>query len=75
MKKKVFTDSSLLKIFVAQQIGGNRKALKRVIDMNNFNESLSIVELEERHEMSALAMEDASLAEIERCRDRCASTK
>jgi hypothetical protein len=30
MKKKVFTDSSLLKIFVVQQIGGNRKALKRV---------------------------------------------
>ena len=39
--------------------------------MNNFNESLSIVELEERHEMSALAMEDASLAEIERCSGRC----
>jgi hypothetical protein len=37
MKKKVFTDSSLLKIFVVQQIGGNRKALKRVSEIINFN--------------------------------------
>ena len=39
--------------------------------MNNFKESLSIVELEERHEMSALALEEVSLEEIERCSGRC----
>jgi len=40
--------------------------------MNNFKEGLSIVELEERHEMSAIGLEDYSAVEIERCRDRCA---
>lgn len=47
----------------------------KFIFMNNFKESLSIVELEERHEMSTLALEDASAMDIERCRDRCASAE
>lgn len=40
--------------------------------MNDFKKSLSVVELEERHEMSALALEDYAAEDIVRCRDRCA---
>jgi hypothetical protein len=39
--------------------------------MDNFKKGLSIVELEERHEMSTLALEDYSATEIERCEGRC----
>ena len=40
--------------------------------MNDFKKSLSVVELEERHEMSTLALEDYAAENIVRCRDRCA---
>lgn len=39
--------------------------------MNKFEKGLTIVELEERHEMSTLALEDYSDMEIERCEGRC----
>jgi len=39
--------------------------------MDNFKEGLSIVELEERHEMSAIGLEDYTATEIARCEGRC----
>jgi len=43
----------------------------KLITMDSFKKGLSIVELEERHEMSTLSLDDYSAVEIERCRDRC----
>lgn len=40
--------------------------------MNDFKKSLSVVELEDRHEMSTLSIEEYAAEDIERCRDRCA---
>ncbi|MFD0861497.1 hypothetical protein ACFQ1M_04710 [Sungkyunkwania multivorans] len=43
--------------------------------MKNLEKSLSITELEERHEMAAVAPEGVDALEIERCRDRCGAAE